>query len=223
MGEQPRHIPKLFNAEMVQAMLAGRKTETRRIFKDAPVDVGHWWRDPETGFIRCQDRTGTPYGRHFGTRTQTGDLIWVRENFQISGIGWGKKPSEAIGGKVHYKADPDHGWHSYWGGWHPSIHMPKWASRLTLVVTDYRIERLHDIDETGAIAEGCGPFFDENDPRKVPSPNGGSIEMMPIKGPVDAYAALWDKINGNGAWTANPWVEVTSYTPHLCNIDRMAG
>lgn len=190
--------PILFSGPMVRALLNGSKTQTRRVLK--------------------------PTAEAFETpKYRRGDRLWVRERFAISGIGWGKKPSEAIGGRVHFHADPDHGWQTYWGNWHPSIHMPRWASRLTLIVTDMRVQRVQDISETDAIEEGCRPFFDEANPKICAGPNGHQHKMAPLKGPVDDFHRLWDSLNAKRGfgWDANPWVVATTFTVHRCNIDQM--
>jgi hypothetical protein len=132
----------------------------------------------------------------------TGDRLWVREAFAVSGLGWGKKPSQAQCGRVHYKADSVHGWQSYWGNWRPSIHMPRWASRQTLIVTDVRVQRLQDISEDDARAEGAKPWT-------------GACQSY-----VTDFAAIWRAINGPDAWDANPWVAAISFIVQRLNIDE---
>lgn len=100
-------------------------------------------------------------------------------------------------------------------------HMPRWASRITLLVTDVRVQRLQDISEEDAIAEGCRPFFDETDPEIVHGPNGTPHEMIPLKGPTDHFRNLWNNINGPGSWEANPWVAAYTFTPVFQNIDQI--
>jgi len=97
----------------------------------------------------------------------------------------------------------------------PSIHMPRWASRITLTVTDVRVQRLQDCSEADAKAEGIigagliwGLGVEPPDPARAASP-------------VEAYARLWDIINGPEAWDANPWVVALTFAVHLCNIDKM--
>lgn len=102
--------------------------------------------------------------------------------------------------------------------------MPRWASRITLIVTDVRVERLQNISEADAIAEGvdtercCG----------VPSDScgthlGGCCGQPEAVEPVEAYSDLWDEINGPGAWDANPWVAAYTFTVHHQNIDQIGG
>jgi hypothetical protein len=141
--------------------------------------------------------------------------------------------SQALADGCFYRADNStiNGEVSHW---RPSIHMPKRASRLTLIVTGYRIERLHDIDEAGAIAEGVEEVSAKWPPNEADDFEGAPYPSYADYGPNAngcfagpgaarlSYMKLWNAINGPDAWAANPWVEVTSYTPHLCNIDRMA-
>lgn len=105
----------------------------------------------------------------------------------------------------------------------PSIHMPRWASRLTLTVTDVRVQRVQDISEVDAIAEGCRSFFDADGPDHIPCPNGDTIEMHPLKGPVDDFHRLWDGLNAKCGfgWDKNPWVVALTFDVHNGNIDEM--
>jgi len=196
--------PILFSAPMVRAILEGRKTQTRRVVKlpERSSLRGTW--EPTT--IGGEDgnniihddqvaiwHTGTgdviccPYGI-------PGDRLWVRET-------WNR--FEAWQG-FHYAADyegygigpdddpdhvPDHAVR-----WKPSIHMPRFASRILLEVVSVRVERLQDISRGGAMAEGC------------PFPN-----MAHGDDPRDWYRRLWDEINGPESWNANPWVWVIEF------------
>ncbi|WP_212525889.1 hypothetical protein [Actibacterium sp. MT2.3-13A] len=202
--------PILFSGPMIRAILDGRKTQTRRVLKPlTPVQY-------ERGITACE----TPDGARWRLLYAIGDRLWVREKFAVSGIGWGKKPIDAIGGKVHYTADPDHGWHDYWGNWHPSIHMPRWASRLTLVVTDVRVQRLQEISEADARAEGAR--FAMEPTRKL---QGWTFDEVYSRAMArDAFAHLWDGLNAKRGfgWAANPWVVALTFTVHRCNIDQMA-
>ena len=99
-----------------------------------------------------------------------------------------------------------------------SIQMPKWASRLTLKVTQVRVERLQDISENDAIAEGCRPFFDHDNPEMI---NG--MPMAPLMGPIDVFTTLWDGINNKPGttWDDNPWIIAYTFTVHPMNIKHM--
>lgn len=211
--------PILFSAPMVRAILAGTKTQTRRVVKpqfdaDAePVEMGAtnerghqisghsglWWDDcegnPEKA-VRC------PYG-------QPGDQLWVRE-------AWAPGDEMAFGSAkddpetVLYRADKAA---LHWDGkamstpmgtyafnwdavrWKPSIHMPRWASRITLEIISVRVERLQDISEADAAAEGVR--------HSLHLPSGRSARGN--------FAHLWWTIHGDGSWEANPWVWVVSF------------
>ncbi|ATG35938.1 hypothetical protein PhaeoP23_01796 [Phaeobacter piscinae] len=206
--------PILFSGPMVRALIEGAKTQTRRVItKEAAHDALATF---GSDFITLPgNRDLLP------VNAEPGDRLWVRERFAVSGIGWGKKPSEAMGGRVHFHADPNHGWHSYWGNWRPSIHMPRWASRLTLNVTEVRVQRLQAISEADAIAEGCRPFFDEDTSQIMKGPNGTEHKMAPLRGPADDFQRLWDGLNdGRGyGWEANPWVAAYRFTVARQNID----
>lgn len=191
------------SAPMVRALLAGIKTQTRRIVKPQPPhDCGMLECGPyhPTVTRRGEDELGPetfgaytvggewsqgcPYGR-------PSDRLWVRET-------WNKFDGWA---DVFYAADD----HSFGIGeddnpdhiepqnikWRPSIHMPRWASRITLEVTDVRVERLQEIGEDGAIAEG--------------SPYKSQIEAL------EWYIELWESINGDGSWDQNPLVWVIEF------------
>ena len=184
--------PILFSAPMVRALLAGTKTQTRRTcnhpgLKDLSyiVNCGDgWWGDEEGDFqARC------PYG-------QPGDRLWVREAFAIVPR-TAYRCSEGV--QQTLRPDDDHdaaiyreGWVRSKGGfrWRPSIHMPRWASHITLEVTGVRVERLQDISEADAISEGT-PF--------------------PCGGWVGGYQKLWESIHGPGSWDLNPWVWVVEF------------
>jgi hypothetical protein len=126
-------------------------------------------------------------------------LLWVREAFTCvpasayrlsEGVEQTVNPSDPYEAAI-YAA----GWDRGIPKWKPSIHMPRWASRITLRVTDVRVERLNEISEADALAEG------------MTFPEG----MQWGNDPVDAYAGLWNHINGPGAWDLNPWVWCVSF------------
>lgn len=94
--------------------------------------------------------------------------------------------------------------------WRPSIHMPRWASRITLEITDVRVERLQDITESEAAAEGC----DNSDTE-------AARECGWYEKPLRAFRRVWEQINGANSWDENPWVWVIEFRPHLMNIDQL--
>lgn len=187
--------PILFSTEMVHALLAGRKTQTRRIVKPQPPA-------PECSYSALLKKC--PYG-------QPGDLLWVRETWA-----WDGQTSftdlQAIG-NFWYKAD-DTGYSP--AKWKPSIFMPKEAARIFLRITDVRVERLQDISEEDAKAEGaqpsshrCGGFgYYEAGGDVHECECQGFIENSPA---IEGYKWLWESINGAGSWGANPWVWVISF------------
>ena len=176
--------PILFNGEMVRAILDGRKTMTRRVVKPQPGPLGI---HPA---MRVQMAENPPLGT-------IGDRLWVRETFRIYNSAsecacYDECKCASVNGKPLYRASdpsPDD------DKWTPSIHMPRWASRITLEVTGVRVERVADITEEDAKAEGCEghPVSGHNG-----FPNGWA--------PRDEFQDLWQSIYSN--WDANPWVWV---------------
>jgi hypothetical protein len=190
---KPIERPILFSGEMVRALLEGRKTQTRRIIKPQP-DIA----DPELekvlpaawedGFIDVK----CPYGI-------IGDRLWVRETFCAE--------SQQT---IHYRAD---GWeYDGGGGWKPSIHMPRWASRIDLEVTAVRVERLQDISEADAVAEGIESFMQYG--------QQAYADYLKRRHCVYdsrfSFKSLWESINGFDSWQVNPWVWVIEFrrVPH---------
>jgi len=202
--------PILFSAPMVLAILAGHKTQTRRVvtFQYA-AEVDAWAQDvtrPEmwrmgvmgeggpmadTGAIRC------PYG-------QPGDRLWVRETHCLLDIPhspWPDLPHRCGGDGLtcHYRV----GFDRTEPRWRPSIHMPRWASRIILEVLDVRVERLQDISEADARAEGVVVDMVDSGGQDQ---TGNWIDIPDYIGP---FMRLWDSINGKRpgcSWAANPWV-----------------
>ena len=174
--------PILMNAEMVRATLDGRKTQTRRIAKlnaAGRVEKGgrNWHVEDAAAVIAC------PYGA-------VGDTLWVRETWQSEGVHGHERDFP-----VRYRASDDD--RVMGGRWRPSIFMPRWASRITLRITDVRIERLQDISNEDAAAEGwLGPD-----------------EANTIRNayPIAWYSHLWESINGRGSWAENPFVWAISF------------
>lgn len=187
----------LFSGAMVRALLSGQKTVTRRAVKPAlPASVGEVL--PFAGdHSACMPvRPGTPdqpweeqirvcpYGR-------PGDRLWVRETFAVYG-----DEKMAV---IHYRADRPHHVGQKGMGYKPSIHMPRWASRILLEITAIRVERLQDITEQQALAEGVASCAQDLDP----DGNGYS--------PGELFSILWSSINGTDSWNANPWVWVVEF------------
>lgn len=194
MGDRPI----LFSASMVRAILEGRKTQTRRACKPQP-DAGCIGNiGPGIPFIRGERRDiRCPYG-------QAGDWLWVRETF-----GYLRQFYECdadASGSVIYRADGEpKGCHGT--AWRPSIHMPRWASRIHLEVIDIRVERLNDISEADARAEGAM----YHDGQGI-GHSGWRHDYKDVHADArSSFARLWQEINGPGSWAANPWVWVVEF------------
>lgn len=206
--------PVLFSTPMVQANLDNRKGMTRRttgldnINNDPDrfefVRIQHYcdcckavFRNLSTGsthIIRC--RYGEP-----------GDLLWVRET------GFDARPFKSAplfkdGPNFYYKAD-----NSFIGDhkWSPSIHMSKDVARIWLQVEEIRVERLKDISEEDAIAEGIENYGPFGEYKGSPNPNGGMMRFRAYERAARAFQDLWEEINGQLSWDANPWVWVVKY------------
>jgi hypothetical protein len=194
--------PIIFNGPMVRAILEGRKTQTRRALKlqnDVATKVAEYHTgEPSLGFAYYRKIGGVwhrslPFACPFG---KVGDRLWVKETFAI----YGDEEKYVM----HYKADRD-SWPTKGCGWRPSIHMPRRASRITLEITNVRVERLQDISDEDAKAEGVYAFHSQ-------SPG---LEAKPyyrsLYSPTELFQMLWDSINGEGAWDCNEWVWVIEF------------
>jgi hypothetical protein len=187
--------PILFSAPMVRAILDGRKTQTRRVVKLPSWSVGAEIEIDDDGFplilcaaTGCLATIACPYGA-------PGDRLWVRERFSYGFLATGGAIGNSFvhfydGGQKYFDGayyDPKN--HAKWDPtklrWKPSIHMPRWASRINIEVTGVRVERLQDISRDDEIAEGTpdGQFFD----------------------------SIWSAIHGDDSWAANPWVRVIEF------------
>ena len=213
-----REKPIPFSAPMVRAILNGTKTQTRRMLKqflpccpehDSARGVWEVYNGDEVAAVlRC------PYGR-------PGDRLWVRETWMPDAPRNGEWPDvEFYGcGMSPRSLIPEcyrHPWHvlhraTYEGcelvGWKPSIHMPRWASRITLEVTAIRVERLQDISEADAKAEGASYHNGLGVGHSGWRHDDGAVH----NDARSAYAQLWNSINGPGSWDANPWVWVVEF------------
>lgn len=184
----PRERPILFSSPMVRAILAGAKTQTRRVVKMTPL-VEYDIR--ATGFPREAD---CPYG-------WIGDQFWVRETWAKAG---------EVGDQVEYRADnPD----PRGGKWRPSFFMPRALSRIQLEITDVRSQQLQEISEDDAVAEGMKPtaVLTVGRTMEVVAGDMFSCPVMPAK---EHFKFLWDGINGERegcAWHENPFVWVVSF------------
>lgn len=189
-----KETPIIFSSEMVSAILGRHKTQTRRVIK--PTNETRWlvspeleWADsyvtnPDNGLINY-----CPYGKK-------GDQIWVRETWRVNG----NEHDYAIASKdeVFYKVSEP--WNTE-PKWKPSIFMPRWASRIQLEVEGVRVERLQDISESDAMAEGVQYCL-------VPEHHGCYGNEA-----ICAFSDLWDQINAQRgySWASNPWVWVIEF------------
>ncbi len=179
--------PIFFSAPMVRAILDGRKTQTRRLIKRGALrtmlDAG----------VPC-DVLSAPMNDHLWLY-RPGDLLWVRETFSYSTVSYSIAPSGTLP-LIWCWADgnPDDG---DWSRPKPSIHMPRWASRITLRVTATRIERLQEISEEDAMAEGVVAFREVG--REHAEPHRLNFQLT------------WNSLHGPGSWESNPEVVVLTF------------
>lgn len=207
-----KEYPILLNAQMVRAILDGRKTQTRRVIKVQPPEDGYqiatlvdatwsgakignhcWIKAGPDGFADIHEPDfSCPFG-------SVGDRLWVRETWSSDFAH--HYPHD----RCWYAADDDrkrdievhNGTRGIWSPesnafvpfkWRPSIHMPRWASRILLEITDIRVERLQGISNDDAVAEGIGAPLD--------------IRYAAI----DGFKPLWESVYGERSWDVNPWV-----------------
>lgn len=183
----------IFNAEMVKAILDGRKTQTRRIVKNVMLDNGIWLKKPTktrsgttTHVLHAPKHNLCPLGK-------IGDRLYVREAFKA-----GVCTESTIAYKATHKpSDLEEGWYEEIK-WTPSIHMPRRYSRITLEITNIRVERLNDISNDDAKSEGC--WYGR----------GGGVPDKALT-PSDQFPTLWEEIYGDGSWSSNPWVWVIEF------------
>lgn len=216
--------PILFSGPMVRALLEGRKTQTRRLLKPQPDPPPHW--DGRIGFsFMCPERhyemrgwtkEDGPLMRHRPLHYWNGDLLWVRETWVNTWDAFDSDDPPASRNRTIYRASCAAEAASEIT-WRPSIFMPRDRSRLTLEVTNVKVERLQDISEADARAEGVFQL-----------PNGMWRWEAPVEAkqtgfhtPRAAFDALWCQVNGPASWPANPWVVAVSFRVHACNVDEI--
>lgn len=193
--------PILFSAPMVRAILNGSKTQTRRVVKVQgtrcepelmPDGKTIGWRINVPHAHGSTHVVTSPYGA-------AGDRLWVKESWRACEEANGTKPRDMTAAyRVWHEADTPH--QLGFGKLRPSIFMPRWASRITLEVTDVRVERLQSISEADAMAESPDRM-QKIGPRKwIARPEYRS-----------AFRETWNLIHGAGSWNANPWVWVVEF------------
>ena len=219
--------PILFSAPMIRALLEGRKTMTRRLLKPQPPRWDHFGKDimdwglsgiyqdemnsaPNKWWLDVQTDVDDNTHSEIDVKYAAGDRLWCREAWHaarsLNSVAPRDVPRDA---DIEYAATA----RSYSeiglkGKLRPSMFMPRWASRLTLIVEAVKVERLHDISEVDAIAEGCIPDNANLNPNYI--------------GPARSiFEQLWNSINGTGAWDANPWVVAVSFRVVKANIDHI--
>lgn len=188
--------PIIFSTPMAQALLAGRKTQTRRL-ASSPL-----------------------------RRVEVGDLLWVREAYRLSDLDDGLAPTNTNPNRhVHYESSTG-GWggSTGWGKLRPSIHMPRWASGITLEVTRVRFDRLQAISADDCLDEGVQPA----------GPDVGVYEKYRVVNPEAArrfesyarreFSKLWDTLHDKPGerWADNPMIVALTFKVHLANVDRVA-
>jgi len=197
--------PILFSGGMVRAILDGTKTMTRRVVKKpawSPMSQEMFYAGIDLGVREKMKFTNCPYGK-------PGDGLWVRETWATGWNTMHTQPSKITPGTyVEYKAGPPTLFSSNFYKWRSPIYMPRWASRITLEVISVRVERVQDISEEDAIAEGCS-----GEPCDHPNPvMPGACEDCMNSGyqypPGLEFLDLWDSINAKRGypWESNPWV-----------------
>lgn len=224
----------LFSAAMVRALLDGRKTQTRRL--------ASFVKDQPDGFYHCRGNGGGMVGMDFVQVRELGvdyapyapgDRLWVREAWRTQKAVDELKPSQMTGlGRVWYEADTRDNCDQH-GRLRPGMFMPRWASRLWLTVTDVRIQRLQDISEADAIAEGivsrtvitgvnCNGRTHSEETATLYFNGTEPYDFIGHEYASDAYADLWDRLNMKAGtrWQDNPWVFTTTFTVHHGNLGR---
>lgn len=219
--------PILMSAPMVRAILAGTKTQTRRVVKQHKA-FGEWGvNGPDDAYDATTDDDGQgfflvagdhgyagpvpcPYG-------QPGDRLWVRETWSPDFANYYPHDRAFYAADKHHQVDIEvrdgvRGIYSPESRvfvpfkWRPSIHMPRLASRITLEIVSVRVERLQDISEADAKYEGIAPL-PHHDGRWMSEHAKG----LNFPSAVAAFRTLWESINGPGSWAANPWVWVVEF------------
>lgn len=239
-------LPILFSAPMVRAILreieqpGTGKTQTRRVLSPQPPRGDHYGKDimdwglsgiyqddensaPNKWWLDVQTDVDDNSHREISVRYAVGDRLYVREAWR-SETAYDDLSPASMGGEepIRYEAD---GSHQSWG--YPAIsklgrfrqgmHMPRWASRITLIVTDVRVQRLQEISREDAIAEGLRWLH------ALKAWTAGDNNWPTFGSPIRSFAGLWNHINASRGfgWDANPWVAAYTFRPLLGNIDQV--
>ena len=220
--------PILFSGPMVRALIAGTKKQTRRTLNPQPfIDAsGNFCAPDRKGKVWNwgQQCDGRPCVRNYidsELRIKVGDQLYVREHWRchytLDQTAPRDLPPEIA---LTFVADGDSSIHQHSAGrFRQGMHMPRWASRITLKVTDVRVERLQGISDADALAEGVA--VEHGLPADVHRHyvEIGNGEVVSGWDARDCYGNLWEHINGGGTWAANPWVAAYTFTVRLGNVD----
>lgn len=222
--------PILFSAPMVRAILreieqpGSGKTQTRRVAKFVEPHGDNWHMHNAGGGMFASSEDTVRRDGHYYAPYAVDDRLYVREAWRAEAVYDDTSPRaiEADACMVRYEADgtwSDRDAMTHAGRFRHGMHMPRWASRITLIVTDVRVQRLQEVSEEDAISEGVECWSE-------PSLCSWRVaDEMSFKSAVDAYRLLWDSLNaarGYG-WDANPWVAAYTFRPILGNIDTIGG
>lgn len=191
--------PILFSTPMVRAIIDGLKTQTRRIIKPQPEITKDGWKWKSSHMVIGEnalpsDESPLPFT--YQAKYQPGDILWVRETWNYSDdleypYLYKQKEQDELKAEFFKRMK-----------WKPSIFMPKEACRLFLKVTDVRVERLQDISEDDAIAEG----IEEVHPAPFLIRYKNYLENGYLDSPIESFKTLWQSINGKESWKRNPWI-----------------
>lgn len=229
--------PILFSGPMVRALLAGTKTQTRRTFKGVEeVRPGYFHAFGSGGGIFCDGEAEVKHWAPSYLRIAPGDRLYVREHWRAECTYDDVAPRDLTPDGQQWRYEADGLWSdrdamtAAAGRFRQGMHMPRWASRLTLTVTDVRVERLQDISEADAQAEGItrigAEYIARGSKEWESGPNFYQVDIgggtMNDATAVAVYMRLWDWINGEGASAANPWVAAYTFTVEHGNIDQLA-
>ena len=255
MSKTTAEKPIIFSREMADAIIAGRKTQTRRIVTPQPIDNttvdGNFFEGNHKGYVKVDGHPN--WAKQFAyqfARWQPGDILYVWENWKM--VGWDFEESEvriryADGKEITFATADDSDEPYMWivkqfekltakdiiapvgngddeeepleftGKKHPfspSIHLPKWCSRIWLEVVSVRVERLHDISKEDAIAEGILQDeigFKDYDLKRAEGYGHPDVDYPHVQDPRHSYLSLWEKINGFESRNSNPWVWVIEF------------
>lgn len=215
-----RERPILFSAPMVRAILDGSKTQTRRVLKPRNANDRYYFPMLDASEHMTGDKSclagAKRHAIEWGPYGVAGDRLWVRETFYCDHADYPHGPRDEMVAMLEYRAGHDcRNWEAGCpcrddagrSSWRPSIHMPRWASRIDLEITEVRVERLHEITGADVRAEGVRC---EGCPCEA---CGRTSQMCPATETdhIGAFAELWARINGVESWDADPWVWVVSF------------